>query len=203
MGAGSRNWAAVFYMDSCPADWPNIVADWHVPCLVSPLHDSDVDQNGELKKPHYHILFVFEGNKTFDQMVDMVSQLGVNYVEKVASRMGYERYLCHLDNPDKYQYDISEVKCFGGLKPKFLIDEEYRDGVIGLSKIIEEFGIVRYAHLSYLVATRYPEYMNALLRYTVHFNNYLRDRLDMTRYNSDNLSYVKSVRFGFIDSWES
>lgn len=199
----ARLWAFIFYPESCPPDWSNIVDGWHVPVVVSPLHDSDVDQNGELKKEHYHGLFEFDGPVTYSSVLELVSQLGCSHVEKVVSRMSYERYLCHLDSPDKYTYDVAEIKCFGGAVPKFVIEDGYRDGVLAITKLIEELGMVRYSDLSYTITTKYPELLDCLMRYTVHFNNYLRDRLDMSRYNADNLSYVKSRRFGFIDGWEN
>lgn len=52
-------WLFEFYPDSAPENWREIINSWLVDCLVSPLHDSDVNEDGTPKKPHWHgILFL-------------------------------------------------------------------------------------------------------------------------------------------------
>ena len=55
----SRLWVFVAYPESLPENWLDIIADWHVPCCISPLHDKDINADGEAKKPHYHIVLQF------------------------------------------------------------------------------------------------------------------------------------------------
>ena len=45
-----RNWALVAYPESLPADWLQILADTGLQVAVSPLHDSDVNPDGEKKR---------------------------------------------------------------------------------------------------------------------------------------------------------
>lgn len=197
--ASGRLWCFEFYPESAPDNWYEIIDSWIIPILVSPLHDCDVDDNGELKKPHYHALMCLDGPITYKTALGLAEQLGTHHVEKAISRAAYERYLCHLDSPTKYKYDVAEIKAFGGAVPKFAIDEGYRDGIIAITKLIEDLGIVRYSDLCYTITTAHPELLDAHVRYTVYFNNYLRDRLDLSKYHSDNLSYVKSRVFGFVE----
>ena len=113
-----RNYCCEVYPDSAPKNWLSLLNDLHIPALVSPFHDKDVNPFGEPKKPHWHVLMCFEGKKSFDQFKSYVDSFGgVCPPEKEASVnsiRGYARYLCHLDNPEKYQYPVSEIKCFGG-----------------------------------------------------------------------------------------
>lgn len=188
--------AFILYPESVPSDWQEIIHSWHLPVLVSPLHDSDVDDNGELKKPHYHVLFWFDGPTTMSSVLEMVSPLGITYVEKVRAKSVYERYLCHLDDPDKFQYPIAGIQSFGGAVPSFLIESEFHDGFTALTRLIEDEGILLYADLARLIAFEYPESSDVLNRYSSHFNNYCRSRFDAVRFSDkmvkkpDNLSYV-------------
>lgn len=110
----TRNYASVVYPDSAPQDWQSILADQFIPAFVSPLHDQDLDPGDHAKKPHYHVLLCYEGPKTKDQAVEIFDKIGGVGCEVVNSLRGYARYLCHLDNPEKHQYDPSQVRSFSG-----------------------------------------------------------------------------------------
>ena len=98
-----RVFATVVYPESSPDNWRQIIDDYHVPVLISPLHDKDINNgSGDLKKPHYHVMFMFDGKKSDDQWNDIKSSFGGVGTERIESTRGYARYLCHLDNPEKY-----------------------------------------------------------------------------------------------------
>lgn len=113
-----RNWCCEVYPESAPSNWLQILSGQHIPALVSPLHEFDHNEIGELKKPHFHILMCFEGKKSYDQFKEYASEFKgvVPPLKKavVASVRGYARYLCHLDDPDKWQYDVSQIKALSG-----------------------------------------------------------------------------------------
>lgn len=109
-----RSWATVVYPESAPENWMEILGEKCIPVMISPLHDSDLNPTGEVKKPHYHVLFNFEGKKSYDQVMEFVSLIAGVGLEPVGSTRGYARYLCHLDNPEKAQYRPQDVKCYGG-----------------------------------------------------------------------------------------
>lgn len=108
----TRNWATVVYPESCPDNWLQILEEFHVPFLVSPLHDSDISADGQEKKSHYHVLLCFDSVKTSDQALDIFNSVNGVGCEKVSSLRGYARYLCHLDDPDKTQYSIEDVYAY-------------------------------------------------------------------------------------------
>lgn len=110
----TRNFATVVYPESAPEDWQSLLADCFVPCFISPLHNADLNPTGEAKKPHYHVMIMFDGVKTLEQAKEIVSLIGGVGCEAVASVRGYARYLCHLDNPDKAQYDTGAVTALCG-----------------------------------------------------------------------------------------
>lgn len=116
-----RDYATIIYPDSenTPSNWIQILKDLHVPCFISPIHDKDVIEggadNGSPKKPHYHVMLVFESLKTPMQALDIFDQIGGVGLEYVKTRRGMARYLCHLDNPEKAQYSKDDVICIGGV----------------------------------------------------------------------------------------
>lgn len=111
----TRNFAFLVYPESAPPNWLEILDDAHCPAFVSPLHDRDINPDGNPKKPHYHVMLIFDSVKTIAQAQEIRDSIaGVGW-EKIASQRGYIRYLCHLDNPEKAQYSQDDIKCFGGL----------------------------------------------------------------------------------------
>lgn len=110
----TRNYATVVYPDSAPENWQEKLSEYYVPAFISPLHDLDINPFGEPKKPHYHVMIMFDSVKTIEQAKDILSDIGGVGVEIVNSVRGYARYLCHLDNPEKIQYDKGFVKSLYG-----------------------------------------------------------------------------------------
>lgn len=110
----SRNFATIVYPESAPDNWLEILSEFHIPAFVSPLHDRDITASGEPKKAHYHVLFFFDGPKTHEQAMDFIDQIGGVGFYVVNVLRAYARYLCHLDDPNKAQYDVSKVLEFSG-----------------------------------------------------------------------------------------
>lgn len=146
----TRNYATVVYPESAPKDWFDILAGFMVPCFVSPLHNLDVNPfDGEIKKPHYHVIIMFDSVKTIEQAKELFSEIGGVGVEIVNSIRGYARYLCHLDNPEKHQYDKSQVQSLFGADYEETIGLAL-DRYIAIREMIDfcrTNGIVSYAQL--------------------------------------------------------
>lgn len=79
---------------------------------VGILHDKDLDDAGDPKKPHMHVFFRFPYTRT-GTAVAKSFRIGYNQVGRVYSWRAACRYLVHADQPDKYQYPESAV--FGSL----------------------------------------------------------------------------------------
>lgn len=98
-----------------PENWMEIVSDLHVPVLISPLHGHCKNPDGTIKKPHWHILFMFDNVKNWEKQVKpMFESFGGVGREEVNSLRGYARYLCHLDNAEKTQYNPVDIISYGG-----------------------------------------------------------------------------------------
>lgn len=113
----TRVYASILYPDSMKGDYKTVcetIDDWHVSCFLSPLHDLDKNNDGSDKKPHYHLMIMFKGPKSPDQVNQLLDQVGGVGLEKIMDTVGMARYLCHLDQPEKVRYNVKDVKEFGG-----------------------------------------------------------------------------------------
>ena len=178
-----RSWATVVYPESAPEHWMELLGEQCIPVMISPLHDADVNPTGEPKKPHYHVLFVFDGKKSKAQVSEYVVLVGGVGIEPVGSTRGYARYLCHLDNPEKAQYNPQDVKCYGGA--------DYM-GIIGLA--IDKYVAIG-EMIDFCDETHTYSYA-ALLRYA------RTERVDWFRVLCDNGTVVIK-EFLKSKSWES
>lgn len=114
-------WALIGYPESLPENWLETLNDLHIQVLISPLHENDVNADGEVKKPHYHIVLIFESMKSLSQVKELADKLNCPAPQKQDSKRGVARYLCHLDNPEKAQYPPDDVKCLGGADYRSII----------------------------------------------------------------------------------
>lgn len=83
---------------------------------VAILHDKDIDEDGNLKKAHWHVLVCFPNDRWQSKIA---KDLGItpNYMRKCEDKNKFARYLLHLDDTDKYQYSPDEL--VGNIIDKF------------------------------------------------------------------------------------
>ena len=111
-----RNWTVVVYPESAPGNWRDILDELHIEWVESPLHDKDINADGTPKKPHYHVLLMFSGKKSYEQVRDEIcEEINCPIPKKVHNSKSLVRYMAHLDNPEKAQYDIRDIKSHGGV----------------------------------------------------------------------------------------
>lgn len=110
----SKNWGTLVYPESAPSNWMNILRDLKIEAFASPLHDRDLTDEGSLKKEHYHVILMFPSVKTYEQAKEIFESFGGVGCERIASLRGNSRYLCHLDDPDKFLYSVDDVTSFCG-----------------------------------------------------------------------------------------
>lgn len=114
-----RNWTMVLYNDSCAKDWEEYLNTTGIPYAYA-YHDQDKTELGEHKKNHYHILICYDGPTTYNSAKELADRVGAanGVIQPVGSVRGMVRYFCHLDNPDKHQYNESIIQCRNGFDPK-------------------------------------------------------------------------------------
>jgi len=111
----TRVWTFILYPESAPENWIDILIDMHLEFVVSPLHDMDINPDGELKKPHWHVMLMFAGVKSYEQVKDITEKINGTIPERCHNAKAMVRYMAHLDNPDKAQYRVGDIKAYGGV----------------------------------------------------------------------------------------
>ena len=112
-----RYWSFIVYPESCMENWTSWLEEKGTRFAVSPLHDRDIDPNGEPKKPHWHVLIEFDGPKRYRTVKEEIcDKIGATIPKKVESLRGYYRYLTHMDNPEKADYTGEKVDEYNGFK---------------------------------------------------------------------------------------
>ena len=110
-----RNWAFVAYPESLPTNWIELLQQSGLQCAISPLHERDYNADGSLKKAHYHVILCYSGPTSFNVVCKLVcDQLGQPIPQALEQIRGYYRYFTHKDNPEKAQYNESEIKSING-----------------------------------------------------------------------------------------
>lgn len=167
----SRYWVFVLYPDSA-GDYVSILEESHVKVAVSPLHDRDINPDGELKKPHKHVLVEFDGPTTQNNVNNVFGCIAANgVILKVNSARGMYRYLCHLDNPDKAQYNESDICHYNGFNAADLLSETDKNNIKWqVGALIFEKGIDEYADLvKYLWSEGLQQEYYVVINSTIHF----------------------------------
>lgn len=174
-----RNYATVVYPESVVDNWIDILSDLHIPIFISPLHDKDINPTGEPKKAHYHVVFMFEGKKSVEQIKAITDEIRAVGQEPISSIRGYARYLCHLDNPDKAQYSTEDVMCLSGADYSAVIGlptDKYK-AIREMMQFCKEYNIYSYADLLDLAAEEHFDWFRVLCdNGTVVIKEYLKSR---------------------------
>ena len=164
----SRYWTFLIYPDSAPNNWYDILEQLHIPAAVSPLHNMDVNPDGEIKKAHYHVLLCWDGPTSQSNVQEISNQFSGVLPLTVASVKGMYNYFTHKDNPDKYQYDSKDILTVSG----FSIDD-YKNYT---SDEVQSFKI---KIINYIIENRITEYFDLL-------NNLINIDLELFSFASNN-----------------
>lgn len=109
-----RNWAFILYPESAPENWIELLQKTGLQCAISPLHNKDKDPTGTLKKAHYHIIACYSGPTSYNVVKALTDSFNASIPQALEQVRGYYRYLTHKDNPEKYQYNESDIKTVNG-----------------------------------------------------------------------------------------
>ena len=175
----TRNWAAVIYPESAPENWREILDEEHIEWIESPLHEFDVNPGtGETKKAHWHILLAFDGVKSYEQVCEILKPLNCPIPKRVQSMRGAVRYMAHLDNPEKWQYNPAEIVGHGGIDVQAFLarsETERKEIVSCIFGWIRQNGCSEFSDLMEYAFENEPEWFDVLISgYTIVFEAYFR-----------------------------
>lgn len=173
-----RNWAFVLYPESAPSDWLEQIQLSGIMSAVSPLHDKDVDPTGEPKKPHYHVILVYGSPTTYNNVKSLTDRLDQPIPQPLEQVRGYYRYLTHKDNPDKYQYNDSDIVTVNGFNIADFVEvtkSEVTEIKFILQTLIREKLFKEYSLFMDYVQDNYDRvYYDVASSHTIFFNTYIK-----------------------------
>lgn len=97
-------------------------------------HDKDVTDEGELKKPHYHVIVSFKNARYLNGFADEVG-IAPNYIEVKNDLDKALLYCIHFGNKDKFQYDVNNAE--GELKKRLIAIISKSDEAEQVKQIID------------------------------------------------------------------
>lgn len=195
----TRNWTVVVYPDSAPEDWRAVIDSWHVEWVESPLHDKDINADGEPKKAHWHILLMFSSVKSYEQVLELCQELNCPIPKQVHNTKSLVRYMAHLDNPEKYQYNQAEIVSHGGVDVADLLrpsSGERYSYIREMQQWCKDNDIVEFCELfEYAASERYEDWFPLLCDSCAYvMGQFLKSRRHHTRsVNSDGRQFDRET----------
>lgn len=208
-----RVWEIILYPDRLRSDWRSVLESYGLTGALSPLHNMDIwseeDKEviegkygaGELKEPHYHLVLVYGGNKSFKQIFEFSKELSnipdkPFRVQRKDNVGGAIRYLDHSNSPLKYKYDHDLIESIGGFdfefyfKPTLEQEDELCRKVINFileNKIVEYGSLVKMIYNPLPFDDNYGDYID-MFRYVRKHTIFLSKVIDSLRYSDDKCS---------------
>lgn len=180
----SRVWGFLAYPESICPDWVEFLTDeLNLVWCCSPLHDSDIDKDGKLKKPHYHCALVFDGKKSYSQIKEITDAICATNPQVINSLAGNIRYMLHLDDKSKAQYLASDLRAFNGFDAsEYLFSEKSElkhrlDCIRAMRDFIDENGLTEFTEILDYAAKNEPDWFEMLcVNSTYVINAYLKSK---------------------------
>lgn len=190
VGRRTRNWTFIVYPEDVPENWRELLDEARFRWIESPVHDRDINADGQPKKTHVHCMAMFDAVKRQEQVVDILQSVfgvsesgttvGVAAPQRVTDRGALVRYMAHLDNPEKAQYEVADIVGHNGADPAELLRfsaTETRLMIVAMEEFIDDNGITELADFSAAIRYDNPEWHTILAtKMTTYFNAYIRSR---------------------------
>lgn len=185
----STTWTFVVYPESAPGNWIDILKGLHVPFVISPFHNRDIKdpETGELKKPHYHCIIRYRSKKSFRQVKSEVcDKINGPIPQPVVDFPMMVRYLAHLDDPNKYQYNVEDIQIYGNIDIKeYIYDKrEYQYEVLKeILDFCEKYDIQEYSTIVNYCKDERPKWFPFVTKtFRATIDSYVRSQ----RYSAEN-----------------
>lgn len=176
----SNKWAFLIYQESAPENYLEVLEDLHIPFVLSPWHDKDVNkQTGEFKKSHKHGALFFDSLKSYSQVSELLTEKlnSPAHVEIVMSPKGMYDYFTHAENPDKTLYDVNEIESGCGFElEKFLIEQASGTFLNEVIDLIEENEITEFEELVKFARKNNYLLLSLVIDKTFFFSKFLDSR---------------------------
>jgi len=176
----SNKWAFLLYQESAPEHYLDVLENMHIPFVLSPWHDKDINkETGAFKKAHKHGALYFDSLKSYSQVSELlIKNLNTPaHVEPVMSPKGMYDYFTHAENPEKTLYDINQIETGCGFElDKFLISNNSDEFLLMVIDMIEEHNFTEFNNLVRYARKENQQLLSLVMDKTYFFAKYLDSR---------------------------
>lgn len=174
----SRCWWFVQLIENLPEDWEAQLHELMLPgCYIVHDRDTRIDDEGfEVpKKPHIHCMVEFGSPVVPASALNAIpDSFGVPFVKPVPNKIGAYRYLMHIGQEDKAQYDQEEVIHMAGFKVN--VSDVYNVDFTDVYDLINEMEIQNFAMLMSVIVEFKPELLPYVSGHVNLVKSYLMSR---------------------------
>jgi hypothetical protein len=158
-------------------------------------HDQDTNEDGELIEPHTHFVIEYETPRKISTVANILD-CADNFIRIGESKKGSLRYLCHLDDADKFQYDPKQVKTNTGD-----YNEQILAGMLSDKQIADYIRDGKGYELLGLVPANKLRTIQSFLAYdrTGQINGQLMRVGEQLAFLSDKISNIEQMAIGLIN----
>ncbi len=160
-GKKCRCWWYVQLVENLPVNWRDQLRELMIPGAFV-VHDRDVELTEDgierPKRPHVHFMLEFGSPVLVKTALEVVPEsFGILFAKPVGNKVGAYRYLAHLGQEDKAQYDFDEVEDMAGFKVN--ISDVCNVDFCDVYDLINEMKITNFAMLMSFLVEFKPEYV--------------------------------------------
>lgn len=173
-----KYWQFIIYPESSISYWRDVITERGLAFAVSPLHEYDLTSEGELKKPHHHVILPYPASTTYNNVKALtVDELGGTIPKVVDNVRGAYEYLTHKNHPQKFQYSDEEIELHNGFDIVQLAQESAMEKAVAKISILNDIKtqhILEYCDLLdyYSKLEDYEKFLLASNN-TLFFNTYI------------------------------
>lgn len=179
----SNKWTFLIYEESTPSNYLEILEEIHVPFILSPWHNVDINrETGEFKKSHKHGALFFDTLKSYTQVSELLTEKlnSPAHVEIVMSPKGMYDYFTHAENPEKTLYNVEDIESGSGFElGKFLMEQNSDEFLNEVIDIIEDNDFSEFEDLVRYARNNHSLLLSLIIDKTYFFSKFL----DSRRYN--------------------
>ena len=176
----SNKWAFLIYEESTPSNYRDIWEQMHIPYIISPWHNQDIERStGEIKKSHKHGALFFDSLKSYSQISELLQQhLNTpSHIEIIMSPKDMFDYFIHASNPDKTPYDVNDIESGCGFDlNKFLLNQGQSEVFSNIIDMIEDQDFIEFQDLVMYARQHHLSYLDLIIQRTYFFAKYLDSR---------------------------
>lgn len=165
------------YPESAPENWFDQLKESMGSYAISPLHEP-----GDGEKPHYHVIYRHGNPITLECMERLIPD-GVaanGHVQLCNHPRNYARYLIHLDDPDKQQFEgPGDITLINGYPLDLSRDysrAELMEFRARIFELIRDFDIFEYSDLLDYLLDHDHDLLDYASNHTILFNTYISSR---------------------------